>query len=63
MRAEEAPAVEAIKVDNAPPTQVLTLPGETRGWYMFTIYARVSGYVANSRSGIDWRRGRCLPER
>jgi membrane fusion protein, multidrug efflux system len=46
MRAEEAPLVEVIKVDLAPPTQVLTLPGETRGWYASTIYARVSGYVA-----------------
>jgi RND family efflux transporter MFP subunit len=46
MHAEEAPRVEVIKVDLAPPTQVLTLPGETRGWYSSTIYARVSGYVA-----------------
>ena len=44
--AEEAPAVEVIKVEIAPPTQVLTLPGEARGWYSSTIYARVSGYVA-----------------
>ncbi len=46
-KAEEAPPVEVIKVDLAPPTQTLTLPGETRGWYSSTIYARVSGYVAN----------------
>jgi RND family efflux transporter MFP subunit len=46
LRAEEAPAVEVIKVDLAPPAQVLTLPGEARGWYTSTIYARVSGYVA-----------------
>jgi RND family efflux transporter MFP subunit len=45
-RAEEAPPVEVIRVDMAPPTQTLTLPGETRGWYNSTIYARVSGYVA-----------------
>jgi RND family efflux transporter MFP subunit len=45
-KAEEAPPVEVIKVDLAPPTQTLTLPGETRGWYNSTIYARVSGYVA-----------------
>jgi RND family efflux transporter MFP subunit len=55
LRAEEAPAVEVIKVDNAPPTQVLTLPGETRGWYMSTIYARVSGYVANWTADIGDR--------
>jgi RND family efflux transporter MFP subunit len=45
-KAEEAPPVEVIKVDLAPPTQTLTLPGETRGWHNSTIYARVSGYVA-----------------
>jgi RND family efflux transporter MFP subunit len=45
-KAEEAPPVEVIKVDLAPPTQALTLPGEARGWYSSTIYARVSGYVA-----------------
>jgi len=45
-RSEEAPPVDVIKVDVAPPTQVLTLPGETQGWYSSTIYARVSGYVA-----------------
>jgi RND family efflux transporter MFP subunit len=44
-KAEEAPPVEVIKVDLAPPTQTLILPGETRGWYNSTIYARVSGYV------------------
>ncbi len=46
VRVEEAPPVEVIKVDMAPPTQTLTLPGEARGWYSSTIYARVSGYVA-----------------
>jgi RND family efflux transporter MFP subunit len=45
-RAEEAPPVETIRVGMAPPTQTLTLPGETRGWYSSTIYARVNGYVA-----------------
>jgi RND family efflux transporter MFP subunit len=43
---EQAPPVEVIKVELAPPTQTLTLPGEVRGWYTSTIYARVSGYVA-----------------
>ncbi len=46
-RAGEPPPVEVIKVEMAPPTQGLTLPGETRGWYSSTIYARVSGYVAS----------------
>jgi RND family efflux transporter MFP subunit len=45
-RAEEAPPVETIRVGLAPPTQTLTLPGETRGWYSSTIFARVNGYVA-----------------
>ena len=43
----QAPPVEVITVSTAPPTQELTLPGETRGWYNSTIYARVNGYVAN----------------
>jgi RND family efflux transporter MFP subunit len=45
-RSEEAPPVEVMQVDLAPPTETLTLPGETQGWYSSTIYARVSGYVA-----------------
>jgi RND family efflux transporter MFP subunit len=44
--AEVAPEVDVVRVALAPPTEVLTLPGETRGWYSSTIYARVSGYVA-----------------
>jgi RND family efflux transporter MFP subunit len=44
--AEQAPPVEVIKVELAPATQNLVLPGEVRGWYNSTIYARVSGYVA-----------------
>jgi len=44
--AEAPPPVEVMKVDLAPPTEELTLPGEIRGWYSSTIYARVSGYVA-----------------
>jgi RND family efflux transporter MFP subunit len=44
--AEQAPPVEVIKVEIAPPTTTLMLPGEVRGWYTSTIYARVSGYVA-----------------
>jgi RND family efflux transporter MFP subunit len=45
--AGQPPPVEVITVNLAPATQALTLPGETRGWYNSTIYARVSGYVAN----------------
>jgi RND family efflux transporter MFP subunit len=45
-RAQQPPPVEAITVDMAPAIQTLSLPGETRGWYSSTIYARVSGYVA-----------------
>jgi RND family efflux transporter MFP subunit len=39
------PIVDVVRAKYAPPTQSLTLPGETRGWYQSTIYARVSGYV------------------
>jgi RND family efflux transporter MFP subunit len=45
-RANRPPPVEVVKVDYAPPTHVLALPGETRGWYSSMIYARVSGYLA-----------------
>ncbi len=44
-KAQEAPPVEVIAVNLAPPTQVLRLPAEARGWYTSTIFARVSGYV------------------
>jgi RND family efflux transporter MFP subunit len=46
-RAEQPTPVEVVKVDNAPATQVLTLPGGAKGWYTSTIYARVNGYLAN----------------
>jgi RND family efflux transporter MFP subunit len=45
-RAEQPFSVEVVTADYAPPTEVLTLPGETRGWYSSMIYARVNGYVA-----------------
>jgi RND family efflux transporter MFP subunit len=45
-RADAPPPVEVVTLSLAPPTQVLRLPGEVRGWYSSTIYARVSGYVA-----------------
>jgi RND family efflux transporter MFP subunit len=45
-RAEQPPPVNVVKVQFAPPRQTLTLPGETRGWYSSTIFARVNGYLA-----------------
>ena len=45
-RAEQPPPVEVTHVELAPAIQTITLPGEVRGWYSSTIYARVSGYVA-----------------
>ena len=44
--AEQAPPVEVITVGVAHANDKLALPGETRGWYSSTIYARVNGYVA-----------------
>ena len=44
-RAEQPPPVDVVNVQLAPPTQTLTLPGETSGWYSSTIYARVNGYL------------------
>ena len=42
---QEAPIVEVMTVGAAPPAEMLRLPGEARGWYTSTIYARVSGYL------------------
>jgi RND family efflux transporter MFP subunit len=42
---EQPPPVDVVKAQLAPPTQTLTLPGETSGWYSSTIYARVNGYL------------------
>ena len=44
-KSQEAPPVEVVTLTLAPPTQVLRLPAEARGWYSSTIFARVSGYV------------------
>ena len=54
-RAGVWPSVEVIKVELALPAQVLTLPGETKGWYSSTIYARVSGYIAKWDADIGDR--------
>jgi RND family efflux transporter MFP subunit len=42
-----APAVDVVRAQPAPQSRPLELPGETRGWYQTTIYARVPGYLAN----------------
>jgi RND family efflux transporter MFP subunit len=41
--------VDVVRVQLAPPFQLMTLPGETAGWYESTVYARVSGYIR------DWK--------
>ncbi len=43
---DEAPSVDVVNVNYAPESESVAYPGETRGWYESTIYARVSGYVA-----------------
>ena len=50
--ASQPPAVDVVSVQDAPPTQSLMLPGDTRAWYETTIYARVNGYVAKWFSDI-----------
>ncbi|HEY1923002.1 MAG TPA: efflux RND transporter periplasmic adaptor subunit [Tepidisphaeraceae bacterium] len=50
--ADEHPPVDVVSVQDAPRTQPLVLPGETRAWYETTVYARVSGYVANWTADI-----------
>ena len=45
-QASSPPPVDVIRVQNAPSSSHLTLPGETAAWYESTIYARVDGYVA-----------------
>jgi RND family efflux transporter MFP subunit len=46
LRVQQAPPVEVVRVETVSPSHALVLPGETRGWYSSTIYARVTGYVA-----------------
>jgi RND family efflux transporter MFP subunit len=43
---DAAPVVDVASASYAPPTESLSLPGETRGWYQSAIYVRVNGYVA-----------------
>lgn len=42
---QQAPTVDVVAVKYAPAAQSVGYPGDTRGWYESTIYARVSGYV------------------
>jgi len=44
-QAAEPPAVDVVNVNYAPSSESVGYPGETRGWYESTIYARVNGYV------------------
>jgi RND family efflux transporter MFP subunit len=46
------PAVDVIVVHPASLGQNLVLPGQTAAWFESTIYARVSGYVANWKVDI-----------
>jgi RND family efflux transporter MFP subunit len=46
MRVQQPPPVQTVTVRRQSLKQTLVLPGETRGWYSSTIYARVTGYVA-----------------
>jgi RND family efflux transporter MFP subunit len=53
--ANAAPIVDVVSVKSAASSEPLVLPGDTRGWYESTIYARVSGYVGNWTSDIGDR--------
>jgi RND family efflux transporter MFP subunit len=44
-QADAAPSVDVVTVNYAPPSETVGYPGETRGWYQSTIYARINGYV------------------
>jgi RND family efflux transporter MFP subunit len=41
----QTPAVDVVNVNFAPPSESIGYPGETRGWYESTIYARTNGSV------------------
>ncbi len=43
--ASAPPEVDVVPVEFAPALQPVSYPGNSRGWYQSTIYARVSGYV------------------
>jgi RND family efflux transporter MFP subunit len=46
LRVQQPLPVETVRVQRRPSKTTLVLPGETRGWFSSTIYARVTGYVA-----------------
>jgi RND family efflux transporter MFP subunit len=50
-----AAEVDVLRAGYAPKTESLTLPGEARGWYESTIYARVSGYIGKWLADIGDR--------
>lgn len=56
------PLINAIKVQGAPATVSLKLPGETAAWYASIIYARVDGYVGKwyADIGDHVRKGQVL---
>jgi RND family efflux transporter MFP subunit len=45
-------SVDVVTAKYGPDTQTLALPGHVNAWYETTIYARVSGYVANWSADI-----------
>jgi RND family efflux transporter MFP subunit len=51
----QPPPVDVVIARQTTTGQDLVLPGETAAWYETTIYARVSGYVANWRVDIGDR--------
>ncbi|MFZ0929767.1 MAG: biotin/lipoyl-binding protein, partial [Syntrophobacteraceae bacterium] len=61
-QASSALPVDVIRVQNAPSSFPLTLPGETAAWYGSTIYARVDGYVGtwNVDIGDHVKKGQVL---
>jgi RND family efflux transporter MFP subunit len=60
--ADQPVAVDVVRVKAAPSSLPLELPGETRGWYQSTIYARVNGYVSkwSADIGDKVRKGQVL---
>lgn len=60
--ASALPLINAIKVQGAPATVSLKLPGETAAWYASIIYARVDGYVGKwyADIGDHVRKGQVL---
>ncbi len=61
-QASSPPPIDVIRVQNAPSSSPLTLPGETAAWYQSTIYARVDGYVGtwNVDIGDHVKKGQVL---